>query len=213
MPDTKHAFKDDTLYPPEASARGDNAHYLDYCDAGGHRPGYAVCLNKIRAQEEGRLVGQLGGCEGAIGLRQCPAFHMRDKERLEGRALYYVSRSKLNEHIAELNRLPVRSTFLDELKEASNASRTKVAKRTEPVKPAPAQAPIVASMEGGYAAAINAAIAETAAPVEKKPEPVAFVATIGEPLKPTGSAPTIKPRPGESMLEFAKRMREARANA
>jgi hypothetical protein len=237
MPDTKHVFKDDTLYPPEASARGDNAHYLDYCEAGGHRPGYAVCLNKIRAVEERRLEGLLGGCETAITGRTCPAFHLRDKERLEGRALYYISRSRLNEHIAELNRQPVQSTFLTELKEAGNASRAKVAaKRTEPVKPQPA--PLVASMEGGYAAAINAAMAET---VAGKPEPIKLdkeqserfekaldnppaandalkgamktAAAIGEPLKPTGSAPTIKPLPGESMLEFAKRMREARATA
>lgn len=217
MPDTKFEFKDDTLYPPEASMRGDNAHYLNYCEPGGHRPGYAVCLNKIKAVEEHRLSGQLGGCEAAITNRTCAAFHLRDQERLEGRALYYVNRSKLNEQIAELNKQPIGAAFLDELKEAGNASRAKAAaKRPEPVKSAPA--PIVASMTGGYAAAINAAMAETIEekPVEKpvapKPEP-AILAQIGEPLKSTGSALSLKPLPGESLLEFAKRQREARASA
>ncbi|MFT4064243.1 hypothetical protein [Paraburkholderia sp.] len=215
MPDTKFPVKDDTLYPPDASMRGDNAHYLDYCEAGGHRPGYAVCLNKIKAVEERRLEGQLGGCEAAINGRTCPAFHMRENERLEGRALYYVNRSKLNEWIAEQNKQPISSAFLDELK----AARPKAApKRTEPAKAA-APAPVVASVEGGYAAAINAAMAETAAEPPKAAEPAPrpaekpFIETIGEPLKSTGSAPSLKPMPGESLLEFAKRQREARATA
>jgi hypothetical protein len=214
MPDTKHGFKDDTLYPPDASMSGNNAHYLDYCDAGGHCPGYAVCLHKIKAVEERRLEGQLGGCEAAINGRTCPAFHMRDQERLEGRALYYVSRTKLNEWIAEQNKQPIGSAFLNELKEASQQSRARASKRAEPTKPvAPAVAPVVAS--GGYAAAINAAIAESAVPVEAKPEPVAATPAlvISEPLKSTGSAPSLKPMPGESLLEFAKRQREARATA
>jgi hypothetical protein len=233
MPDTKHAFHDDTLYPPDASMRGDNAHYLDYCEAGGHRPGYAVCLNKIKAVEERRLEGLLGGCEAAISGRSCPAFHLREKERLEGRALFYVSRPKLNEWIAEQNKQPVHSEFLNELKVTAANSRAKVAaKRTEPVKRT--EAPIVASMEGGYAAAINAAMAETTGePIKlSKEESARFekalenppaandalksamktAAAIGEPLKPTGSALTLKPLPGESLLDFAKRQREARAS-
>jgi hypothetical protein len=227
MPDTKSQFKDDTLYPVDASMRGDNAHYLDYCESGGMRPGYAVCLNKIKAVEENRMSGMLGACEAAIQQRTCAAFHMRDKERLEGRALFYINRNKLNAHIAELNKLPIQSEFLNELKAAQSKTPTKPASIAKPVtNPTIPAKPIVGAFS--YADAINAAISEAAsqppAPVEEfvtalesvakseAPQP-AILAQIGEPLVSTGSAPALKPEPGESLLEFAKRQRAARATA
>ena len=90
-------FVDDEVYPPEASAGGINAYYIDSCESVGHRPSYGVCLNKIACFErEGKLPpGML--CETEISIGKCPAIRMRQDEREAGRALFYVNRNKLKE--------------------------------------------------------------------------------------------------------------------
>jgi hypothetical protein len=142
---------------------------------------------------------------------------MRDKEALEGRALYYVDREKQREWFTAQMKAPVTSAFLDELKAAGKGARQAREERKNNPPPAPAPKPTPAPIIGadnGYAAAINAAMQEasapTPAPVAPKPAP-----KLVEPVKPAESIKTVnlKPAPGESMLEFAKRMREARASA
>jgi hypothetical protein len=212
MAEAKTQFVDDTHYPPSASLGGNNAYYLDYCESGGCKPGYAVCLHKVKAVQEGRLHAELGSCTTRIQSRTCPAMGLRDKELLEGRALYFIDRQKQLAWWNEQVKLPVTSPFLDELKEASKATRKAAAtKKAGPAPAAPTYAPVV-DAGGGYAAAINAAMQET------QPAPVAAKPT--EPPKPVEppkaqpiATPSLKPAPGESMLEFAKRMREARAAA
>lgn len=222
MADANRAvFTDDTIYPPSKSMAGTNAYYMDYCTTGEQRPGYAVCLHKIKAFEEGRMRDQLGACAGAIQWKTCPAMGLRDKEALEGRALFYLDREKLREwHTAQM-KMPVTSGFLDELKaagkpardarEAARVTAREAAGKNPPwsttplTKPAPKPAPIIGSTDG-YAAAINAALKETAA-LAPAPAPKAVAPQPAAPVKPV----SLKPAPGETMLEFAKRMRAERA--
>jgi hypothetical protein len=219
----KPVFKDDTYYPPAQSAAGTNAYYLDYCTTGGCRPGYAVCLHKIQAHAEGRLPAMFSACQGAMEWKTCPAMAMRQQEELEGRAMFYVDRQKQQEFFEARAKAPVTSEFLKELKAASKEAReSREEKKPAPAavtktapQPAPA-APIIGSVFS-YAAAINEALNE-----ETKPEPVRMqtqlpvvptaqpVTAIAATTPPSAARATIAPPkmlPGESMLEFAKRVR------
>jgi hypothetical protein len=216
----KPVFKDDTYYPPAQSAAGTNAYYMDYCAAGGCRPGYAVCLNKVAAVEEGRMPSVFSGCTTAIEGKTCPALSMRAQEQLEGRAMFYIDRAKQLEFFNAQAKAPITSAFLDELKAASKEARAeREAKKgaTPPpvTKTAPQVTPSVVVGSGGYADALTAAVtsimveaaerskAKTQLPVMPTPTPAAAVAA--EPPRATIAPP--KMLPGETMLDFAKRVR------
>lgn len=88
-------FIDDETYPVEASESGDNAFYMNGCDAVGGRPNYAACLAKCAARKKGRLSELYSECSAAIGGKRCPALEMRKQEIAAGKALYFISRPKL----------------------------------------------------------------------------------------------------------------------
>lgn len=88
-------LEDETVYPVEASAQGDNAYYCEFCNFGGHRPNYAACLSKIEnRQQDGRLSSNDSECSVAIQRRFCQVVAMREEELEAGRAIYYVNRAK-----------------------------------------------------------------------------------------------------------------------
>jgi hypothetical protein len=188
-------FSDDEVYPPEASARGDNAFYLDGCAHVGSKPPYASCLKKMTDRKNGRLDAQWAECSAAIGKKVCPALAMREKELEKGLALFYINRSKLrlfSQYQAELGE-QILFSRLSTGKSGERARRTE----REPTKApafAPAKTPYLDDQENGYAAAINSAIAETQKePVAKQERPPML--------------------PGESLMAYARRVRESQASA
>lgn len=90
-------FKDDEVYPVEASTSGDNAFYVP-CNVIGQRAPYAACLKKCNDRKLGRLDAQFSDCSSAIGQRSCPAIHMRQEELDKGQAIHFISRPKLQAH-------------------------------------------------------------------------------------------------------------------
>ncbi|EMB2321538.1 hypothetical protein ACN1NW_000503 [Acinetobacter baumannii] len=92
-------FVDTAIYPIEASAQGNNAFYLEHCDASGYRPAYASCLNRIREIEEGKALPSVeSGCSVAICNNVCQALTMRQNEKREGAAIYYINRVKMRQN-------------------------------------------------------------------------------------------------------------------
>ncbi|WKZ86378.1 hypothetical protein N5B55_05330 [Ralstonia pickettii] len=191
-------FVDDSFYPPSASASPSNAFYLRGCDVVQHRPAYCSCLAKIEARQHGGLDSMYAGCSTAIGHKTCPALSMRSEEELAGKAIYFVNRDKLR-------------AFADEQAGQVTPSLSKVSESS--LKPAPrpalkrpAESSIFPTMADGYAAAINAGIAELN---KRTPAP----ASVPEQPKQVVSLPSMSPNPGESMVEFARRMAAQRAAA
>lgn len=83
----------ETALPIEASARGDNAYYCEFCNFCGHRPSYAACLDRIK---HGVRSTNFSDCTTAIQRRHCPAMEMRAQEIEAGKALFYISRADVH---------------------------------------------------------------------------------------------------------------------
>lgn len=161
-------------YPPEQSMGGINAFNFG-CRPLGFSPGYCVCLNKIMAYERDGKLSAYPDCEKAIRNKDCPALGMRQEERVAGKALYFLDRNLLREEMDK---------HFKETMPALRPAKAPALTKSAP-KPAPAPATPVtplAGAEDGYAAAINAAIAEAAteppkqeAPKEAAPSPSAEI--------------------------------------
>lgn len=136
-------------FPITASAGGDNAYYLSYCDAASHRPGYAVCLGKmkINAEDPAQAERRFGECARFMARGNCKAMSMREEELGAGKAIYFISRTAM----------------IKEDEERAAALATPKTKWGTPKRVSPAQAakmsPVPVLDSGGYADAINAALA------------------------------------------------------
>lgn len=160
-------------YPPEQSAGGGNTYALS-CRVVGWSPGYCVCLHKINAYERDGHLKSYPECDKGIGSKACLALELRAQERAAGKALFYVDRTLLREemdkHFAETSP-PLRPVTTKK----SAPLPTGITPRAEKPAPAPVAAPkkeVDAFDDGGYAAAINAAIKEAqTAPAVAAPAP------------------------------------------
>ena len=167
---------------PEFSMGGINA-FSHGCKTVGFTPGYAVCLHKMAAYERDGGLKAYPECEKAIRNKDCPAIAMRKEELVAGKALYFIDRNILREE-------------MDKHFKAQVPDRTpaKAPSKFNTTKATPAPAPkvesdnrLMAMPEGdGYAAAINAAIAEAnaATPVKEEPK-VAAPSPSEQPKRPS----------------------------
>lgn len=179
--------------PVELSADSKENAFHHYCANVGHFKNYAVCCHLMQKRKEGRLSESYTDCSVAIGKKVCPAIKMRKEEIEAGHAIHFVSRSALQAASSVRD-----SNIVQRAVEA-------VSKRTKQVfnKPAPVSEPVpVAKKEESFAAMDYAAVISTAA--KEAPKPVS---------KPVAPATTLKPEEGESMIDFAKRMMNARKAA
>lgn len=85
----------ETKLPIQLSKSGSNAFYCEYCPCTGKRPNYAACLNRIEAVNIDSTAGVDHTCVVAIQRGHCEALEMREKEVMEGRALFYIDRAEL----------------------------------------------------------------------------------------------------------------------
>ena len=203
---------DHKTWPPSCSASGDNAYYLPTCEFVARSPAYASCLFKIAENQAGRSEQHPSHreCCAPIEHGRCRALGMRQEEDLKGVALFYVPRQKLAS-TALPNRprfdvaLPPMQTksVMPPLPTTPTAPQVTAIKPTVPVEP-----------DNAYAAAINAALHETAKSTAA-PTPVATIAApSGLPPSPlpvtrlstTTPAPSRPARlPGETPLQYARR--------
>lgn len=78
------------IYPLESSLLGNNTIYR-HCEHIDGMKNYAICLNTIKAFNEGRRKPD-DLCSKEIKNKTCPALKMRQEEIEAGHALYYVPR-------------------------------------------------------------------------------------------------------------------------
>lgn len=164
----------------EASADSKRNAYSFACSVVGYRPNFSVCLHLMTKRKEGRLDVNYATCSAAIGNKTCPAIKMRKEELDKGQAIYFVERIRSG---AVIN--PTATPTLKRDNKSSVTNRTK-----------PTEKKALDLVDGGgMADAINNALQE-----EK-----AKVADI-EPSVMAAQEPTLKPLPGESLLDMARRI-------
>lgn len=184
---------------PSRSFSGENAYYFD-CEIIGHRPSYFVCLHKMKRREQGPLPEPHQACCAAMGNKQCTAVHMREKELLEGRSIYFVQRKRFEDMIPDRPKAPI----------VASKPRTLpyIPKHEMPPAPPPMpikrQEPQMQALD--FASVVTELAKETAQEAPQKPvEPPKPVAAP-QPL-PKAENP---PKATESLLEMARRLKEAR---
>lgn len=198
---------EDQLYPVEKSMSGKNAYY-HFCDVRGAQASYAVCMHTIAAIEENRMKSdQFIECQRACTHNTCPAKAMRAEEKAAGRALYFKERVNVNpgntrtEKEAQENALSVSSGKYDMSNPSYARGWAQAGQKTSKEdggktiihKPAfknpPAPAKKAGYVEEGMAELVNELMKEQPKKAAPSPSPAAV----------------IKPMPGETPIEFAKR--------
>lgn len=184
---------------PSRSFSGENAYYFD-CEIIGHRPSYFVCLHKMKRREQGPLPDPHQACCAAIGNRQCPATHMREKELLEARSIYFVQRKRFEDMIPDRPKAPV----------VASKPRTLpyIPKDEMPLAPSPV---LVKRQDQGmqaldFASVVSSLAHAPAQEAPQKPVELSEPAATPQPL-PKAENP---PKATESLLEMARRLKEAR---
>lgn len=211
----KMEFIDETIYPPEVSAGGINAFYMPGCDHVGHRPSYAICLNKIMHYERNGKLDDLHGCGQQISSKLCPALKLRAEEKAAGKAIYFIHREKLQAFKSEqdqqqraaveaksaIKRDPNTMKFPAEVNLARGLPADHVDHfhigKGKPHQPAPKKdTGLLAHSGASYADAINAALAAPATMPEPAPAP--------QKVASSQPAPAVPFKAGMSLLEMAK---------
>ena len=93
-----------TVIDLEMSMGGKNAYY-HHCNHYQGRTNYAACLHTINAVQGGRT-SLRNSCVNAIQCAGCPAMKMRERERQEGRALFFIDRLEIIRKLDEANAQP-----------------------------------------------------------------------------------------------------------
>jgi len=219
-------------YPPSKSCSGSNAYY-HFCHIRGGQQNYGVCMHIIKAIEEDRIGSDsFVDCQRACTRDDCQAKKMRAEEIAAGRALYYKERTNINpsnkrsEREAQEGALIVSSgkydmtnpSFARGWNAVGAASKSKIdspaVSKTRPL-PSPTSQPKPQKKSGfveeSMADLVNVIARESKAqaavqPSSRKKEP--------DPAAPSAQTTTIKPLPGETPVEFARRRRQLmQANA
>ena len=176
---------------------GRNRHKI-FCEMVSSYRHYGVCAHLIGAYDAGRLVPEdvQGDCANAMKHGNCKAVAMRNEEIEAGHAIYYKS-PRIRENPLDDDTKPV-DTNSESYKRGWNAVSGGQKKR--PVKPrgeASLKHDRVTVDAGDYAAAINTAMHAT------------NTATADDDGK--AEQATLVRKPGETMLEFARRLKRSTA--
>lgn len=78
----------------EKSGLCSNSHTIG-CDALCRRQHYCVCVNFLKAVEDGRIGESFLDCQRAVRNGNCVAFKMREEEKSANAALYYTKRKAI----------------------------------------------------------------------------------------------------------------------
>jgi len=195
------------IYPIEKSASGKNA-YFHFCDIRGSKPSYAVCLHIIKAREEGRTQGEdFADCARACNRGECNAFKMRAEEIAAGRSLYYIERTNINPANTRSEKEAQEQALLVGEKgkyDANNPSYVRGWNSVKGTKTSDLPSPVP---EAAYVPKPMKAAKPKPAAVASPSMADVLNVMIEDATKPKPApAPTvIKPQPGETPMEFARR--------
>ncbi|MGV2866440.1 hypothetical protein [Achromobacter sp. AGC39] len=177
------------FHPPAASACGKKNAFHHRCAKVGHSRAYAACLWILDRAAARELNSNYSTCSAAISDRGCPALSMRQEEELKGQAIYFTP-----SHVVATG-APAAPRPAPQAPTASRpASPPKKA-----AGPGLAVVGTIADAINNYVAAGAASIASPLAECAKRFEGVDLPRAF-----------TNFPRPGESPLEFARRLASAK---
>lgn len=207
------------IFPPERSRSGTNAHY-HFCHIRGGQQNYGVCLFILEANDQGRLdADSFIDCQRACTRGDCEARKMQEEEKKAGRALYYKPRTNINpantrsEKEAQESALTVSSGKYDMTNDSfargwaqvgaklgkpqSDDGKTKSTSSSSSIKPPRAvpPKPKTAYIEEGFADLVNVIASD-------KPK---ATPSLSPSPSPAPTKESIKPLPGETPIEFARR--------
>lgn len=167
-----------------------NAYFL-HCRLHGQQRPYAVCLHHADRVAAGKTSQLYTDCDRAIDSGTCQALGMHREELEKGQPIYFIERQK-QPLSAPADSMTITTTEYTESGEVELRKHVLVALPN----PAP-RAPV----EGGYAAAINAALKE-------QREEIAQVSpAAAAPATPVVATPKPPALPGESPLAYARRIK------
>lgn len=150
------AMTEPKIEPITASADGKrNAYYLT-CDVHGQIRPYVACISIHERRKEELIQSLYASCMVAIERRKCPAVDMREKELLEGKAIFFTERVLSG---------PATKTAV-QLQEFIGAVERQV---SEDRKIGDEVDVFLGASRSGYADAINAELAKRPAPVNLLP--------------------------------------------
>ena len=203
MKAAKFGFVDDEVYPAGASALGINAYHIHACPVLGQSQPYCACLKRLDKFEAGEAfaLGEsetYSNCKRAWGGPACQAHTMRSEEHKAGKALYFVNREKLKAYNGLIaSDRPQAPLVVPERVSTAQTTPTQPEVVKKPV--ASPQKP-VATMQADYASAINAELQTLSTPA-----PV---------VQPSPPASTERPKmnPGETPLEYIRRLKAQESN-
>lgn len=210
--------------PPSVSGSPYNAFYLPGCKAAERSPAYASCLFKLEEFDADRPVAYAGECNSAIRGKQCPACDMRDQERLAGKALFFMPsatyKGKLVTNLTPPELLPTRRPGTAAPRPHISADpraanyQGRYSEYVPKVAPgAEANVPVVSaagSFDSPYAAAINAAMSEATKPAPN-PAPAPIPAPAVKPQAVEAKPAALAMLPGETPMQYARRVAATRA--
>ncbi|HDR9086334.1 TPA: hypothetical protein QDB10_002225 [Burkholderia vietnamiensis] len=208
------------ILPPAVSADGKrNAFYADCISLKVKKP-YAMCQYIIDHKADASMQTLYGDCLTEIRQGRCAAVDMRQKEQLEGRAIYFVERVR-GEAIAAHQQ----QAWVSPL-----STKRPRGQRIAPIAPAPVTKPVDILSQPAFGVDIHAAALNKM--MEKRVQPAAVahvistnatngrvspthtpaaVAAAETPAIKSGALPQIQIRAGESPLEAIKRMKREQA--
>lgn len=181
------------VIPIQESANGKTNAYYHLCNAVGCKRAYALCLHLIEQQKAGTINSDLyGDCDGYIAKKTCPAIKMSQEELIKGQAIYFIPR---NEWVKDA---PSSQTY--------SIGYQPIQRELERKLPPPAPVrPMVDA--GSFADAINTATQEaTPRTVVQPPRKAEVVEPVIPEVKPQPKAPREPMLPGETPLEYARRV-------
>lgn len=88
---------EEKVEPASASEDGRRNAYYITCNTVGQKRPYAACLAHIDDR-----IGGLSNCCDAIRNKSCPALAMRQEERLQGKAIYFIQRTLIGEIVGRV---------------------------------------------------------------------------------------------------------------
>lgn len=208
------------LEPIEASQSGKNAYY-HFCHIRGGQQSYAVCLHILKAIDEQRISkGQFEDCQRACTRDDCDARRMRAEEIKAGHALYYKQRLVFEPvtdrpEVDQSNRSSGKYDLTNPSyargwasvgralgKESTGKNIQHKPAFKNPPKPSAPPKPKDHFVQEGLADLVNVLASEKPKPAAPAPSP-----------KSDNSTNSLKPMPGETPLEFARRRAAANKGA
>ena len=192
------------------SASGKNAHYVA-CKSQQQSVAYCACLRRQQVIESGESVpGDWSACREAARVNSCRALHMRHEEKVAGHALYFKPRELTVANSSGWQTID-RALGMGGIKpgELTVISSGKQTGRSV------LSALGTAVSSSTYAAAVTAAAQERAAKAaepEKPDQPKPDTPAVSG-AKPQPAKPQLTMLPGESAIDFIRRLRAPQQSA